>query len=123
MSDLSSFINIGANTASFVGAVTSNAIVSTTGTITAAAFATDGVGGDITGANVISATTFTATGNVSAANFVTTGPSGNISGANVISANTFGLLHGGKITEVVSPVAGNYAIALSALGTVSNDQQ
>ena len=40
-----------------------------------------------------------------------------------VSTGNLTLTHGGLISEVASPVAGNYAIALSALGTVSGDQQ
>ena len=64
MADLSSYINIGANTANFVGEVTTTSIVSTTGNVTAANFFTAGSGGNITGANIVSAETFSASGQV-----------------------------------------------------------
>lgn len=79
-------------------------------------------GGFSTAGNVV-AGNISATANITAANFATSGNGGNITGANVVSANTFSMLQNSTITEVASPVPGNFAIALSSLGTVSGDQQ
>jgi hypothetical protein len=48
---------------------------------------------------------------------------GNITGVNVVTANVFAFPHGSNITEVASPVPGNYALALAGTGTVDPDQQ
>lgn len=79
-------------------------------------------GGFSTAGNVV-AGNISATANITAANFATSGNGGNITGANVVSANTFAMFQNSTITEVASPVPGNYAIALSSTGTVSDDQQ
>ena len=79
-------------------------------------------GGFSTVGNVVSGN-ISATANITAAIFTTTGDSGNITGANVVSANTFSMLHNSTITEVASPVPGNYAIALSATGASNVNQQ
>jgi len=73
---------------------------------------------------------FNTSANVVAGNISTVGTGGditltggNITGANVFTANTFSLPHGSYITEVASPVPGNYALALAGTGNVDPNQQ
>ena len=67
-----------------------NLIVVSNITVSGNLVTSSGNGGNITGANVISANTLTTTGNANIGNLtIGSGSGGNITGANVISATTF----------------------------------
>ena len=90
MSDLSSFINISANTVNSGNDITTQSNVSATGNVTAANFITTGSQGNIYGANVISGVTLTATGNVYGDNVVGTylyGCGANITGLTICAGS------------------------------------
>ena len=101
------------NASLYTTGLKSNGAVSTSGNVTASNFITSGSSGNITGANVISAITFTASGNVYA---------NNINAATDISAagNIYGNVQGNVTTTNLS-VAGNIVAGgnIAALDTVS----
>ena len=66
-----------------------NGTLSVSGNAAFANLTSNGTGGNITGANVISANTVSVSGNATIGNIVSSGSGGNITGANVISANLF----------------------------------
>jgi hypothetical protein len=74
------------------GNVLTGGVVSATGNVTSGGVITTGPSGNISGANVISATTFTATANITGGNILTVGKistSGNVYGNAILSDNYF----------------------------------
>jgi hypothetical protein len=109
--DIVTTSNISAVNASYSGDVDANnilvaGVVSAGGTVTAAALTTSGSQGNISGANVVSAVTFTASGNINAANFF--GDGGYLSN---ITANTGNVTFSDQIvigTGISNLVSGLY---------------
>jgi len=96
------------------GNVLTGGIVSATGNVTGGGVITTGPSGNISGANVISATTFTASGNITGSNILTVGlvsATGNVFG-NAIRSDNYCYANGVPIptgivyTAAVSPPAG-----------------
>ncbi|CAB4163797.1 hypothetical protein UFOVP1146_153 [uncultured Caudovirales phage] len=76
-------------------------LISASGNITGGNVMVAGSGGNISGANIITATTLSATGNVVGGNVLVAGSGGNIAGANIITATTLsatGNVVGGNVT-------------------------
>ena len=96
------------------GNVLTGGVVSATGNVTGGGVITTGPSGNISGANVISATTFTASGNVTGGNILTVGlvsATGNVFGNSIRSdnycyANGVPIPTGIVYTAAVSPPAG-----------------
>lgn len=108
------------------GNLTTGGALSVTGNANVGNLVTGGgSGGNISGANVITANTIVATssfstpGNITYGGYITTaGTGGNISGANVISANTFtGVFANGNSNVNISAANGN--VTISAIGNAN----
>jgi hypothetical protein len=101
------------------GNVLTSGIVSATGNVTSSGVITTGPSGNITGANVISATTFTATANITGGNILTVGKistSGNVYGNAILSDNYFyangqpiptGIIYTAAVSPPVGPDIGD----------------
>ena len=83
------------------GLITATGEITSTANVTGNNLITSGSGGNITGANVVSATTFTAAGNITGGNFIT---GGLISATGNITGNYF-LGNGACLTGVITSVA------------------
>ena len=110
------------------GNINTGGLISATGNIIGGNISTSGTSGNITGANVIAATTLSATANVVGGNISTIGlvtATGNVNGGNVISAAAISA--GGLISATATITGGNLAtngtittgLTVSATGNIT----
>ena len=98
------------------GLITATGEITSTANVTGNNLITSGSGGNITGANVVSATSFTAAGNITGGNFIT---GGLISATGNVTGNYF-LGNGACLTGVITSVAninnGNTNVRIDSAG-------